>query len=123
MPVFKYRDPQTGEWINVAGGGLPKHEGLSYSGTISTSWVENSDTGVKTQTVSIPGMLAEYDANLDHVYTGDDSAESYAEFVEAENQFLTYITNGFAKTVDDGIVFTIFGDANTVEIPIVVGVI
>lgn len=21
MPVFKYRDPQTGEWINVAGGG------------------------------------------------------------------------------------------------------
>lgn len=21
MPVFKYRDPQTGEWINIAGGG------------------------------------------------------------------------------------------------------
>lgn len=121
MAVLKYKDQTTGEWLPISSTG--EHKGLSYSGIISTSWVENSDTGVKTQTVSIPGMLAEYDANLDHVYTGDDSAESYAEFVEAENQFLTYITNGFAKTVDDGIVFTIFGDANTVEIPIVVGVI
>lgn len=120
MAVLKFRDPVTGAECIV---GAPTHEGLVYSGVIGTSWETNSSTGVKTQTVIVPGMSAEWDVNLDHVYTGNDSIDSYNEFIEAENQFLNYITNGFARTINGGILFTIFGDANTVEIPFVAGVI
>ena len=94
----------------------------TYTATIGTTWVEDETTGVKTQTVAIAGVTAQNTANADHAYTGTGTAEDYAAFVEAENQFLDCITNGIAETVAGGIKFTIFGEANTVEIPIVVEV-
>ena len=96
--------------------------GATYTATIGTSWVEDSNTGVKTQNVAIPGVLASHTATVDHAYTGSGTSDDYAAFVEAENQYLTCITNGYAETYDGGIKFVIFGDANTVEIPIVVEV-
>ena len=94
----------------------------TYTATIGTTWVEDENTGVKTQSVAIAGVTAQNTANADHAYTGTGTAEDYAAFVEAENQFLDCITNGIAETVAGGIKFTIFGEANTVEIPIVVEV-
>lgn len=94
----------------------------TYIATIGTTWVEDSNTGVKTQTVTISGVKASQTAKVDHAYTGTGTSDDYAAFVEAENQYLTYITNGYAETVAGGIKFTIFGDANTVSIPIVVEV-
>lgn len=91
----------------------------TYTATIGTAWVENSNTGVKTQSVAITGVLASHTATVDHAYTGSGTSDDYAAFVEAENQYLTCITNGYAETYDGGIKFTIFGDANTVAIPIV----
>ena len=93
--------------------------GATYTATIGTTWTEDSNTGVKTQSVAIPGVLASHTATVDHAYTGSGTSDDYAAFVEAENQYLTYITNGYAETYDGGIKFTIFGDANTVAIPIV----
>lgn len=94
----------------------------TYTATIGTTWTEDEDTGVKTQTVTISGVTASQTAKVDHAYTGSGTSEDYATFVEAENQYLTYITNGYAETVAGGIKFTIFGDANTVSIPIIVEV-
>lgn len=94
----------------------------TYTATIDTTWTEDSNTGVKTQTVTISGVTASQTAKVDHAYTGSGTSDDYAAFVEAENQYLTYITNGYAETVAGGIKFTIFGDANTVSIPIVVEV-
>lgn len=91
----------------------------TYTATIGPTWTEDSNTGVKTQSVAIPGVLASHTATVDHAYTGSGTSDDYAAFVEAENQYLTYITNGYAETYDGGIKFTIFGDANTVAIPIV----
>ena len=91
----------------------------TYTATIGTTWTEDSNTGVKTQTVAISGVKATNTATVDHVYTGAGTSDDYAAFAEAENQYLTYITNGYAETVAGGIKFTIFGDANTVAIPIV----
>lgn len=96
--------------------------GATYTATIGTTWTEDSNTGVKTQSVAIPGVLASQTATVDHAYTGSGTSDDYAAFVEAENQYLTCITNGYAETYDGGIKFTIFGDANTVSIPIVVEV-
>jgi hypothetical protein len=91
----------------------------TYTATIGTTWVKDENTGVKTQTVAIAGVKATNTATVDHVYTGAGTSDDYAAFVEAENQYLNCITNGFAETVAGGIKFTIFGDANTVAIPIV----
>lgn len=91
----------------------------TYTATIGTTWVEDENTGIKTQSVAIAGVKATNTATVDHVYTGAGTSDDYAAFVEAENQYLTYITNGYAETYDGGIKFTIFGDANTVSIPIV----
>ena len=93
-----------------------------YTATIGTTWTENEDTGVKSQSISISGVLSTHTAKVDHAYTGSGTSDDYAAFVEAENQYLTYITNGYAETYDGGITFYIFGDAPTVEIPIVVEV-
>lgn len=102
---------------------LPKISSVkTYTATIGTTWTEDEDTGVKTQTVAINGVTASQTAKVDHAYTGSGTSEDYATFVEAENQYLTYITNGYAETVAGGIKFTIFGDANTVSIPIIVEV-
>ena len=90
-----------------------------FTGTITTNWTEDSNTGVKVQTVSISGITATNTAIVDHA--GMDSASTdYNSFVQAENQYLTCITNGYAETVANGIKFYIFGDANTVAIPIIV---
>lgn len=94
----------------------------TFTATIGTTWTENEDTGVKSQSIAIAGVLATHTAQVDHAYTGDGTSDGYAAFVEAENQYLTYITNGYAETYDGGITFYIFGDAPTVEIPIVVEV-
>lgn len=91
----------------------------TYTATIGTTWVEDENTGVKTQSVAIPGVLASHTATVDHAYTGSGTSDDYAAFVEAENQYLNCITNGYAETYNGGIKFTIFGDANTVSIPIV----
>lgn len=91
----------------------------TYTATIGTTWTEDSNTGVKTQSVAIAGVTAQSTAMVDHVYTGSGTSDDYAAFVEAENQYLNCITNGYAETYDGGIKFTIFGDANTVSIPIV----
>lgn len=91
----------------------------TYTATIGTTWTEDSNTGVKTQSVAIAGVKATNTATVDHVYTGAGTSDDYAAFVEAENQYLNCITNGFAETYNGGIKFTIFGDANTVAIPIV----
>lgn len=100
---------------------LPETESSStvYTGTIGTSWTEDEATGVKTQTVAIAGITAGDNARLDHDTTSiDGTSAGYAKFVEEDNQFLALITNGFAQTVAGGVKFTIFGDANTVAIPI-----
>lgn len=91
----------------------------AYTATIGTTWVEDENTGVKTQSVAIAGVKAANTATVDHVYTGAGTSDDYAAFVEAENQYLNCITNGYAETYNGGIKFTIFGDANTVSIPIV----
>lgn len=91
----------------------------TYTATIGTAWVEDENTGVKTQSVAIAGVKATNTATVDHVYTGAGTSDDYAAFVEAENQYLNCITNGYAETYNGGIKFTIFGDANTVSIPIV----
>lgn len=91
----------------------------TYTATIGTTWAEDENTGVKTQSVAIAGVKAANTAKVDHVYTGSGTSEDYAAFVEAENQYLNCITNGYAETYNGGIKFTIFGDANTVAIPIV----
>ena len=91
----------------------------TYMATIGTTWVEDENTGVKTQSVAIAGVKAANTAKVDHVYTGSGTSEDYAAFVEAENQYLNCITNGYAETYNGGIKFTIFGDANTVSIPII----
>ena len=95
----------------------------TYTATIGTAWTEDSTTGVKTQNVAISGVTATQTAKVDTAYTGDGSSDSYAAYVEAQNQYLDYITNGFAETYAGGIKFTIFGDAPTVSIPIIVEVI
>lgn len=91
----------------------------TYTATIGTTWVKDENTGVKTQSVAVAGVTAQNTATVDHVYTGAGTSDDYAAFVEAENQYLTCITNGYAETYNGGIKFTIFGDANTVSIPIV----
>lgn len=96
--------------------------GTFYTATIGTTWSEDSTTGAKYQEVAISGIKSTDGAQIDHVFTGSDTSNDYAAFVEAENQYLTYITNGYAETIDGAIKFVIFGDAPTVEIPIVVKV-
>ena len=104
-------------------GQLPEISSVkTYTATIGTTWTEDKNTGVKTQNVAISGVLASNTATIDHAYTGSGTSDDYAAFVEAENQYLTYITNGYAETYTDGVKFTIFGDAPTVEIPIIVEV-
>lgn len=104
----------------VPTGQLPEISSVkTFVATLTTTWTENEDTGVKSQSVPITGVLAKHTAKVDHAYTGSGTSDDYAAFVEAENQYLTYITNGYAETYDGGITFYIFGDANTVVIPIV----
>ena len=107
----------------VPTGQLPEISSVkTFVATLTTTWTENEVTGVKSQNVSIPGVLAKHTAKVDHAYTGSGTSDDYTAFVEAENQYLTCITNGYAETYNGGITFYIFGDAPTVSIPIVVEV-
>ena len=120
MPVLKYRPNETSPWQVV---GITETEKSVLTGTIGTTWVENEDTGVKSQQVAITGILSTHTAKVDHDTASiDGTSDGYTTFVEEENQYLTYITNGYAETYDGGIIFYIFGDAPTVNIPIVVEV-
>lgn len=94
-----------------------------YYATIGTNWTEDSETGVKTQTVSISGITADHTAKVSNYFAGEKTSDGYAAHVEQENQFLDYITNGNAETVDGGIEFTIYGESNTIDIPILVEVV
>ena len=105
---------------NAANAVSAKASTATYTATIGTNWTEDSDTGAKTQNVAISGILASDDGvQVDHYYGEAD----YAAFVAAENEYLDFIANGYAETYNGGIKFTIFGDANTVGIPIVVKVV
>ena len=95
-----------------------------YAGTIpTTGWTEDENTGVKSLNVSISEITANDTAKVDHSSASiNGTSDSYARFVEEENQYLSCITNGYAETYDGGITFHIFGDPPTVAIPIVVEV-
>ena len=94
-----------------------------FYGTIGTNWTEDTDTGVKIQEVSIPGILETMDlGNLDVIMTHERTSEGYAAFVEENNQFLNLITNGDAETygtneTNGGVRFYVYGDVPTVSIP------
>lgn len=95
-----------------------------FTGTLGTTWTEDEATGVKYQDVPITGIKAVHNGTCDHDDTSiDGTSEGYSTFVEEENQWLTYITNGRpAQTFDGYVRFEIFGDPNTVPIPFWVGV-
>lgn len=95
-----------------------------YETTIPASgWSENEDTGVKSLTIAISGITANDTAKVDHSSASiNGTSDSYAQFVEEENQYLSCITNGYAETYNGGIKFHIFGDPPTVAIPIIVEV-
>lgn len=95
-----------------------------FTGSIGANWSEDSETGVKSQSVGIVGIMGKDNVCIDHDITSvDGTSEGYSAFVEEENQFLDLITNGYAETYDGGVTFYIFGDAPTVSIPIVVEVV
>ena len=68
-------------------------------------------------------MTADHTAKVDVYHTGANTSEAHESFVEQQNQYLEFITNGYAETVSGGIKFYIFGDTNTVSIPIIVEVV
>lgn len=133
--VFQYAEDKAGEAVEAHNESQAAHTDIReliankkgaqvYEAVIGTEWTKNEDTGVKTQTVEIDGITADQTAKVDHSSaSADGTYEGYVLFVEEENQYLTCITNGFAETVDGGIRFAIFKDANTVNIPIVVEVV
>ena len=112
--------------VNVNAPGSPTQEAGGgkrfYTATIGTEWTDDVTTGVKFQTVPIADMTANMNAKFDTVNTHTRTREGYALYVEEQNQFLEFITNGDAETVNGGIKFYIFGEPNTVDIPIVVEV-
>ena len=72
MPVFKYRDPQTGEWINVAGGGgageIPV---TSEPGDNVNVWIdpneEGNDEGFYTRSQTDELVANKADVDLSNV--------------------------------------------------------
>lgn len=93
-----------------------------YIATIGTEWTEDAATGAKYQTVLIDGVTEDHDAKVDTVNTHTRNTEGYTLYVEEQNQYLEFITNGDAETVNGGIKFYIYKDPNTVDIPIIVEV-
>ena len=107
--------------VNIPGSGAGSGA-VVYTATIGTEWTENMATGTKEQFVAIAGVTAANTAKVDVVNIHDRTSDGYAAFVEEQNQFLEFITNGDAETVEGGIKFYVYGDIPTVEIPIVVEV-
>lgn len=90
-------------------------------GTIGTNWIEDEETGAKYQMVTIEGApddIADHDAIMDVVMTHTRDSDGYATFVEETNHYLDYITNGDGETVAGGVMIYVYGDVNTVDIPI-----
>lgn len=95
-----------------------------FFGSIGTEWTKDSSTGVRYQLVEIDGVRASHQsATLDVIMTHERTSDGYANFIEEQNQFLDFITNGDAETVDGGVMFYIYGDLNTIEIPFCVEVV
>lgn len=131
--VFKYAEDKASEAVKAHNESEEAHPDIralienaggsgegtqKFYGTIGTNWTEDSNTGVKYQLVAIAGVTADMElGRLDTINTHDRTSEGYAAYVEEQNQFLTYITNGDAETVDGGVMFYIYGEANTVAIP------
>ena len=131
--VFKYAEEKASEAVEAHNESEEAHPDIralienaggagegtqKFYGTIGTNWTEDSNTGAKYQLVAIEGVTADMElGRLDTINTHERTSEGYAAYVEEQNQFLTYITNGDAETVDGGVMFYIYGDPNTVEIP------
>lgn len=131
--VFKYAEDKASEAVKAHNESEEAHPDIralienaggsgegtqKFYGTIGTNWTEDSNTGAKYQLVAIEGVTADMElGRLDTINTHDRTSEGYAAYVEEQNQFLTYITNGDAETVDGGVMFYIYGEANTVAIP------
>lgn len=116
---FDEKGNQVAQDLPQSGGGAS-----AFFGTIGTDWTEDVATGVKSQLVAIEGVLAAHQsACLDVIMTHERTTEGYTLFVEEKNQFLQYITNGDAETVDGGVMFYIYGEPNTVEIPFALEVV
>lgn len=88
----------------------------------ANGWSEDEETGAKYQTVIITDITSDMTAKIDTVNTHERTTDGYALYVEEQNQFLEFITNGDAETVNGGIKFYIYGEPNTVDIPIIVEV-
>lgn len=105
--------------------------GLSSGGTYyaiiqpgisNSSWIEDTTTGIKTQYVKIDRIREKNNVLINHSSENIDTG-GYQLFISEEDEYVSYITNGYAKPCDGGINFYIFGEANTIPIPIVVKVI
>ena len=80
---------------DIVNGKVPKISSVkTYTATIGTTWTEDEDTGVKTQTVAINGVTASQTAKVDHAYTVSGTSVYFASFVEAVNKYLTYLNKG-----------------------------
>ena len=102
---------------------------------IGTVWKINESTGVKSQRVEVDGVTDRNNVFVDHssasiVYNDETGEyEGYGAYVDEEKQYLNFITNGYAETYYDeesgigGIEFFIFGDANNINIPIMIEVL
>ena len=91
--------------------------------TIGTSWTTDSTTGAKYQTITVTGATAARDARVGVRFASAKTAAGFTEYANQRNQFNQYICNGFAETGANTVTFWIFGDANTINIPITVEVI
>lgn len=92
----------------------------TFYANIGTSWIDDTDNNVKYQDIPIDGILESHTIIVDHAYIG---SEIYSVFKREDDEYIYYITNGFAKPYDGGIRFIIFGDVNTMVIPIIVKVV
>lgn len=87
-----------------------------YTGVIvTTGWRKDTATGISVQVIDVPGLHENQTIIVAPDYQGDDNS-----FVNQKNQFLTYITNGHAESVDNGVKISIYGEAPTIKINVLV---
>lgn len=96
-----------------------------YEAVISASnWTYYAELGIKEQIVPVANIISSNTARVDHANSSiDGTLNGYTRYVDEENEYLKYITNGYAETVNGGIKFVIFDEQNTIDIPIVIEVI
>lgn len=88
----------------------------------SDSWEEDEDTGLQKQFVAIDKIHETNNVIVSHSSKSIDT-DGYDLFMAEDDEYLNYITNGYARTCNGGINFYVFGEVNTMPIPIVVKVI